>query len=493
MSFTLLTLPGVSFSTSTTSESGNLALECVSDDKVPLKAGETDPSVALSLHLNSHVFNLVPHRSVILVIASSGERLYTLEVAAGTEKDDTLKISIPPPTEDAKHVAADIETFDQILTQYTDFSWSYSTPQASTAAPPTLPARPGEFMNDESTNIKPNVEEHKPVQDPSLRGKLLLMDEANGDIVGELPEAMHITEDPAMPGKAGAAGDETDPVVLEMHPDMYDACTGVRPLGSEGENLLATREVFVRAVPPEEQDWLMKGATLIRSVQSIMPSLIDAYMYLANSQAISSSTSLLVSGITSASNYYIAHSAPGTPAPGSGANSPAAQSSPSTANTALAKAHALSGQARAVTTKTADVVEGVIRRAMGGKPKASTSSANPPAGYASPAQGSPAPQGLPPPYAVYMPKARPQRPGTPSEKSSNLAGDKTAEGAQGGEPVPRKPLRRIDRVLMSADLVLTTVDDSARRMFEVSSDRLGAVVGHKCVYVLLRWSHIDAG
>ena len=61
-------------------------------------------------------------------------------------------------------------------------------------------------------------------------------------------------------------GDGASPVVLEMHPDMYDACTGVKAFGAEGDDLLETREVFVTAVPPEEQDWLMKGASLIRFV-----------------------------------------------------------------------------------------------------------------------------------------------------------------------------------------------------------------------------------
>lgn len=264
MSFTLLTIPGVSLSTSTISESGILALEHTSGDE-----GATNPEgaarVTLALHLNSHIFNLIPHSPVTLVILPSGERIYTFEAATGeksTEKPNSVRITVPPPTEDAQHVAADIETFDQVLTQYADFSWTQRSPEV---VPPPLPARRGQAESAAPPNIKPNVEEHKPVQDPSLRGRLLLMDETNGDVVGELPETLNITEDPSMPGTAGSGADA---VVLEMHPDMFDACTGVRPLGSEGEELLGTREVFVSVVPPEEQDWMMKGASIVRYAQS---------------------------------------------------------------------------------------------------------------------------------------------------------------------------------------------------------------------------------
>ena len=51
-------------------------------------------------------------------------------------------------------------------------------------------------------------------------------------------------------------------------------------------------------------------------------------------------------------------------------------------------------------------------------------------------------------------------------------------------------MKTLEKVVISANLVLTTIDDSARRMFEVSNDRLGAVVGHKCVYASLYLSCI---
>lgn len=122
---------------------------------------------------------------------------------------------------------------------------------------------------------------------------------------------------------------------------------------------------------------------------------------------------------------------------------------------------------------------GLIKRAMGGKSEPSSPAG--PSFFANPKSGSSFPQGPPPPYAVYTPKHRPQLPPrASSEKMSGSSEDKAAE-PQG--PEEKKPLRTIDKVLMSANLVLTTVDDSARRMFEVGSDRIGAVVGHKYVSV----------
>lgn len=189
---------------------------------------------------------------------------------------------------------------------------------------------------------------------------------------------------------------------------------------------------------------------------------------------------MLLSGITSASNYYIAHSTPGTPASTSGANSPVVPTTPSVTNSTLAKAHALSGQARAATAKTADVVGGMIRYAVGGKSKPSSSSTTPSA-YTSPPPRSPLPQGPPPPYPVYTPKQHPQH---AQDGLDNSLDAKLAAGEPTDEPGgPRKPVRTIDRVIMSANLVLTTVDDSARRVFEVGSDRLGAVVGHKYAFL----------
>lgn len=188
-----------------------------------------------------------------------------------------------------------------------------------------------------------------------------------------------------------------------------------------------------------------------------MPPLsLNAHILLswAPSQAISGSTSLLLAGITSASNYYIAHSSPGAPKPASGSSSPRPPPSPSSPSSALSTAHTVSDKARAASAKTADMVGNIITRAMGGK---STVPQTPPSTIV---------METPPPYSVYAPKRKPQLP--PRVQPENDADD-----------APRGPPGVTLRLLMSANLLLTTVDDSARRVFEVSTDRLGAVVGHK--------------
>lgn len=447
MSLTLLTLPDVAFTTPTTSEDGTLALELSTGSQEKEKETAT-----LILRLNAHAHAVEPASVVTLVIAQDGRRTYSFDVGGEkNEKPQVVRVVVRPPTEDIAHVAQDIETFDHLLTQYADLSWSYD----QAVVPPPLPARTSPAPPEHHANLKANVEEAKPVDDPALRGRLVLMDEASGEVVGELPQTLNIHEDLSVARNEKGS----DAVVLEMHPDMYDACTGVRALGAEGEDLKEARDVIIRVVPPEERDWILKSATLIRYASQQPIGLLWANGLC--SQAISGSTSLLCTGITSASNYYISHSQPGTP------KSPTVPSrgpspSPSTSPTALERVHTFSGKAAQASAKTADVVEGVIRRAMGGKPKVSS----PQPAYATPlVYGGP-----PPPYAVYTPKPRPVP--TPPVVLERLPSPEP-------EPGPPKPVTTKLKLLMGANLILTSVDDSARRMFEIGSDRLGAVVGHK--------------
>jgi spartin len=49
-----------------------------------------------------------------------------------------------------------------------------------------------------------------------------------------------------------------------------------------------------------------------------------------------------------------------------------------------------------------------------------------------------------------------------------------------GSPSPR-PLRKRDRFIMSADVILSTIDDSTKQIMDVGSQQLNAVVAHKFV------------
>lgn len=233
---------------------------------------QPDNTTILVLHLNTHASGITPGSRVTLLIYPTGDREYTFEEVVmldekGSERcKGSVKVTVSPPDEDASHVVEDIKTFDQLLTQYAELHWSHSIPESKApASPPPLPGRspaPQTQSQELQANIRENVDDHKPVQDTSLRGRLVLMDDSNGDLLGELPQNLNIREDSALPSPGRV--DNAAPVVLELHPDMYDAVTGVRPLGAEGKELLQLREVIVHALPPEEQDWMLKGATIVR-------------------------------------------------------------------------------------------------------------------------------------------------------------------------------------------------------------------------------------
>ena len=77
---------------------------------------------------------------------------------------------------------------------------------------------------------------------------------------------MPIQEDDSI-GRADAAAD-AGPVMLELPPNVYDAYTSgasSAPI-TVGSELEEARTIFVRTIPPKEQDWITKSASLIRCV-----------------------------------------------------------------------------------------------------------------------------------------------------------------------------------------------------------------------------------
>jgi len=78
------------------------------------------------------------------------------------------------------------------------------------------------------------------------KGRLVLMDEDSGEVVGALDEKVPIKEDNAI----SARGHEKDPVVVD--------------LPTEEEELAGRIEAYVHPPTPEQQDMLMKTAGLIR-------------------------------------------------------------------------------------------------------------------------------------------------------------------------------------------------------------------------------------
>ncbi|KZT74158.1 hypothetical protein DAEQUDRAFT_807844 [Daedalea quercina L-15889] len=473
----LLALPEATLRTQSTPTTGTVYLQYLS---FALPSGSaasatSERSAYLIVRLNDIEFPIDPNRPIARNITPDGTHVYTFildDYAAHSLglKGDTIPISLslrslPEPARiDA------IETFDQILGQYAGWEGASGGVQQSTG------------VNLHEGGDKPE----------DLRGRLVLMDETTGEMVGEVPHQLPIHEDPALvqvdEAEAGMGTAHAAPVVLELPPDVYDAYTGQQTAeGTAAAELSEAREIFVRAVPPEQQDWITKSASLL-------------------SRGINSSTSLLVNGMSSASQYYIKHSAPYSPP--SGGKSTGVSAPPSrmmtllthpTTHTALGYAHTASGHATRISSKTVELVEGMIRRAVGGRQTALPSAPRQPASPAPlvSAAGTSSTLAPSPQYGTYpmssseKPPLPPRRDGSKSPapplppRSPNKSpvpaaqppSNSTLTGTDGG--APPAPLRTRDRLLLSANLVLASVDESVSRLLDAGTMQLGAAVGHR--------------
>ena len=227
------------------------------------------------LHLNEHALPLDPVIPISLIICQDGRRVYSFVTRVNTEKEVSVSLTLPAlsGSKDSDSVAGDIETFDHILTQYADFRWAYESssspviPPSPTSSPSyaNTSTAPPYFYDNEEDIVGTKVQEGKHVDNPELRGHLVLMDEASGEVLGQVPtQTTAIKEDPSVSGSSAIGQQNAGPVVLELPPDVYDAYTGARPLTEVTPDLLEAREIFVTAVPPGQEDWITKSAHLMR-------------------------------------------------------------------------------------------------------------------------------------------------------------------------------------------------------------------------------------
>ena len=84
---------------------------------------------------------------------------------------------------------------------------------------------------------------------------MVLVDDENGQVIGELSDNIQVHEDDAM--RLPPKGHEKDPVVVELRDEKEGGKTGV----------------FVHPVTVDESDFLMRTAGLVRSVLSCHQSL----------------------------------------------------------------------------------------------------------------------------------------------------------------------------------------------------------------------------
>ena len=231
--FLLLSLPKCTLSVKDYTETSPLGLQCVT---VPLPDASSDfnMNVYLVLRLNMSETPIDPARIVHRTMTPA-TRVYTFNATSAEPDELVLTVSCPPGDKKSSHLHEDLETFESILEQYAIEFRCSASPGTQTQIP-SIP--PPTYVNDQK----------------NLHGHLVMINEDTGEIVGEVEDRFRIQEDPMMYQQ----GHENDPVVIEV-PDEG----GLR---EEDANALAA---FARIVPPDEQDWITKSATVVRCVPSM--------------------------------------------------------------------------------------------------------------------------------------------------------------------------------------------------------------------------------
>ncbi|EJD06257.1 uncharacterized protein FOMMEDRAFT_18403 [Fomitiporia mediterranea MF3/22] len=382
-----------------------LALECVTLPENPAAfLTESERDVWLILRVGPHEMVISPTQVVRHI---RKERTFIFEngtSAIGTNKKWTLKL----PNPHAPAEVEDLETFEVILSQYAAVqevdaygpppAYSTSTDRqtgsvdASTAqSKRPVPPPPTQSQTKlEKPPLPPRTPSPLPQNqknEDDLRGRLVLVDEEDGEIVGSLGEQFNIREDDALQTK----GREKDPVFVEIPSD---------------EELARRTEVYVHPVPIEQQDMLMKTASLI-------------------SRGIVLATDALTTGMGVASSFYIAHTKP---------NEKPLEFSERTRGH-VQRVHKISGKAVDVTARTTGLIHDAIGKAVD-----------------------------------YMSGSNKGKGRVVDQSRSHIP---LAPGA----PPPRLPLK--NRIFLSTDMLLTTVEQSAKQLIEQGTLRVSEALGHK--------------
>ncbi|KIY48283.1 hypothetical protein FISHEDRAFT_65817 [Fistulina hepatica ATCC 64428] len=396
--FSLYSLSDVSLNYNGVDHHGEMYLDCV---LMP------DGSVAtqyLVVRVDTLEIPIEPNRAISVVLGPSGCRTYTFH----------------------------LETLEEILSQYTGTN---EIPRTA-ISPLPLPSRP--------------------VDQKDLHGRLVLVDQDSGEIVGEVDNKVNVHEDPTL----RQVGREKYPVVIEI-PDKQ---------GHDAEEM----ELFVRAVPPEESNWMTTSAKVM-------------------STAITETTNLLVANIEAASSYYVSHSAPSPHHPSAGQKSTDGEPTPASRTAALLQSqttrghlntlHTYSEHAVKASAKTVALVDDIIWRLVGGKGKGKGKAT--PNNSSTPFTVSPVPMSPPavntPPLGE-KPALPPRRSPTPSPKA--VAASPASMLSPLGQPPPYgppplPPRSAKGRLVLSADLILSTIDHSSHRLLDASAVNFGKIVGHR--------------
>jgi spartin len=188
--------------------------------------------------------------------------------------------------------------------------------------------------------------------------------------------------------------------------------------------------------------------------------------------------------VTGASNYYINHSKPVEAKPGAPPSRAAVFLSSERTKRGLNNVHAFSGQAVKVSAKTINVIDGMIKSAVGnnkgkGKERQTLAPGQTSAGGSrSPSPGPPSRLNTAPPSVLGGQLHASPTDGKPPLPPRNISRSPSPGPAP---PLPPRKVSTTGRLVLSADLILSTLEHSAKQLIDVGSDRISAVVGHRCV------------
>ena len=194
----------------------------------PFAPSPSDPVVPthdfwLVLHVGSSFeMPLVPE--TYLTPSSSSEGI-TYEIPSPHVPDASLHVVLPSPGSSAD--MEDLDSFEVLLKQYGSLAKD-SSALKNVVVPPLGSAKPGQ----------------QALAPENMRGKVVIMNEDTGEIVGELDQEVDVEAD-----KRLAGDDKNRPVVL----DFGNVVEGYAPT------------VKVQRIQQEDMDdWLLKGAHHIR-------------------------------------------------------------------------------------------------------------------------------------------------------------------------------------------------------------------------------------
>lgn len=190
----------------------------------------------------------------------------------------------------------------------------------------------------------------------------------------------------------------------------------------------------------------------------ILPQILTLH---SPSRGIIYATGALTSGMTAASSYYINHTTPNA--------QPLVFSERTRGH--VRRIHAVSGTAVKVTAKTTGLINDAIGRAVEYVSGSASASAQAPGRAAVATSGTTSALG-----------SAPLLPPRKSDTSEKQSGSGRVPTPTPPEQPPRLPLK--NRILFSADLLLTTVENSAKHIVEHSTQKISESLGHK--YVVCR-------